>query len=78
VGCACLPAYNCAGYTVNVSRIAPLAQNISQAGFDLLDAEGKPYLLIQPVIQVSSGVAACAKLILNVAHDATLCMQCCT
>lgn len=41
-----------AGYTVNVSRIAPLAQNISQAGSDLLDEEGKPYLLIQPVIQV--------------------------
>lgn len=47
---------NCAGYTVNVSRIAPLAQNISQAGFDLLDSEGKPYLLIQPVIQVSSSM----------------------
>jgi hypothetical protein len=41
-----------AGYTVNVSRIAPLAQNISQGGFDLLDEAGKPYLLIQPVIQV--------------------------
>lgn len=41
-----------AGYTVNVSRVAPLAQSISQGGFDLLDEAGKPYLLIQPVIQV--------------------------
>jgi hypothetical protein len=42
-----------AGYTVNVSAIAPLAQNITQAGDDLLDEQGNPHLLIQPVVQVS-------------------------
>lgn len=37
---------------MNVSRIAPLAQNLTQEGEELLDSEGKPHLLIQPVIQV--------------------------
>lgn len=42
-----------AGYTVNVSAVEPLAQNITQAGDDLLDEQGNPHLLIQPVVQVS-------------------------
>lgn len=40
------------GYTVNVSQIAPLAQNLTQAGAALLDEEGNPNLLIRPVVQV--------------------------
>lgn len=46
-----LPACT-AGFTVNISAITPLAQNLTQNGAALLDDAGQPRLLLQPVIQV--------------------------
>lgn len=57
-----------AGYTVNVSAIAPLSQNITQAGDDLLDEQGNPHLLIQPLVQVSLTNPCCNNLTAAIAN----------